>query len=103
MADGRELSPEQVKKLISFLNEKNKGGKCPVCGSAHLRTAPHLVSPIVVAPVVGGGVHLGGINYPMAMVVCDDCLHVMFHAAVPMDLLEPAGTRLAKSSDTTNG
>ncbi len=81
----RLLSKADREKIVSWLKKKQRNSSCPVCGTNHWTVGDHLIHGFV-ASLPGVPVMLGGQNYPMAMVVCDNCLYTRHFMAMPMGL-----------------
>ena len=82
--DQNALTQEQKDFLIAEINKKAPNFKCSVCGHRNFSLIDHLISGIPVSPA--GVMHVGGTNYPMAMVVCTNCYHCVTFAAIPFGL-----------------
>lgn len=82
--DPQELSKADRSKIVDWLNTRQKFGDCPVCGTNHWTVGGHLLHGQALG--ANGGIIIGGSNYPMAFVVCDNCAYVRQFMAVPMGL-----------------
>lgn len=83
--DNLALDASAKDKIAAHLRNKAPLLACPVCGHRDFFVNDHLVTANIVSP--SGGVNLGGTTYPMATITCQNCLHTMSFAAVPMGLV----------------
>lgn len=81
-----ELTPEQKQKIVDWLKHRNAPRACSVCGANDWNLAAHLVVPSTWMP--DGGISLGGVSYPQAMLLCKNCSHTIYFNAVIMGVLE---------------
>ncbi len=77
---------ELQQKAIEWLQKKtnNKMG-CETCGSSHWSVQDHIVTPIVLQ---NNSIQLGGVSYPQAMVICNNCGNTKYYNAVMMGLVQ---------------
>lgn len=81
-----ELSSEEVKRVEEWLRGHDIQVQCPICGS------PNWSPGTVIVPTKyseTAALVLGGVEYPMLQLICDDCGYVMLFSARPiLDLPE---------------
>ncbi len=62
-------------QAIQELNAKiPNAGNCLACGPdgvGKVIMADHLITPVITD--IGGGISLGGVNYPQLMLICRNC------------------------------
>ena len=72
------MTPSQIDKMNVWLRTHAYSKPCPYCGGTQFSTGE-----IVAAPIYShGNVSIGGPTMPMAQLVCNNCAHVIFFAAV---------------------
>lgn len=77
------LSEEDKKKIIAWLDSKWKGHKCDVCGTNNWALLEHLL----IAPIYTEGSYLmAGPVYPQAVCVCHNCAQTKFFNAAMIGL-----------------
>jgi len=82
----RELTEEQMEQFQSWLAERWTGTKeCPICATNNWTLGSHLVSPTIYRS--GGGLVIGGLAYPLAMIICSNCGYTNFFNAVLIGLV----------------
>jgi hypothetical protein len=80
------MTDAQRERAKDFLRDKMQG-VCPSCGGRAFQIAD-LVNAL---PYDGAGKLVLGPTVPLLLVMCDNCLHVLSFAAVPMGLLQEQG------------
>lgn len=83
MANQGALTKEDKEKVVAHLEAKASSLRCPACRQHNWSIGDHLLSPPVF---VGGAIAIGGTNYPMVALVCNNCFNTQFFAAVPLGL-----------------
>ena len=83
-----KLSDDEKAAVVQWLQNKTKFHQCPSCGANNWSIGDHLVN---ITPYTGGSLIVGGMTYPVALIVCNVCAYVRQYMAVPMGLL-PAET-----------
>lgn len=79
----RELNADERAKAIGWLERKwGNDKKCPVCGSTKWTVGPHMVSMAAVDN--SNNITLGGLSYPLVMVVSNECGYTFLMNAVVM-------------------
>ena len=79
----RELNSAERATAIAWLERKwDNDKRCPVCGSSKWAVGPHMVSMAAVDN--GNNISLGGLSYPLVMVVSDQCGYTFLMNAVVM-------------------
>ncbi len=65
----------EVKKIITYLEDKWKGRKCPMCNSNHW-----VISDIIyeLREFRGGNLNAGSPLYPVIPIICDNCGNTIF-------------------------
>lgn len=74
-------------KIIQALEQKNANKPCHRCGNESFALSDQF-SNIILSDSVGGALVLGGPIIPTAIVVCNKCGAVTFHALGTLGLLE---------------
>ena len=70
--DKSELSEADKQNIIDTIMAKWVGPRtCPICTTDNWIIGSHLTTPVRLA--AGGGMQIGGIVYPTAMIVCTNC------------------------------
>ena len=86
--DGK-LTTEERKKFATWLNERGKSHKCPVCERSDWGIGEHLLQGLIYLP--NGNVSIGGPNYPQAFIVCNNCAYTRTFMAVQIGLIKNNG------------
>ena len=81
------LGQSQRQEFARWLQACAVRNVCPACGSGNLSILDKLVQPI---PFTGGGLSVGGMAFPLAMVACGRCGNVQFYSAVLAGLVARA-------------
>lgn len=69
---GGGLSELDKQKILDWLNRKWAGSKaCTICGTNRWTLSDHIVAPMTSGP--DGDISIGGVTYPQAMVICNNC------------------------------
>ena len=86
MQENKYFTKEQQTKALKWLDEKWPKEKrhCEICGDNKWTLANDLVMPL---PFTGGGLMVGGTNYPHTLVLCNNCGNSKFFNAVIMGLV----------------
>ena len=80
-SDGK-LSQEEIKKVVTWLNEKSKGHGCPVCQHNNWAIGEHILEGRIYR---GGSIVIGGGTvYPQIFVACNNCQYMRYFMAVPI-------------------
>lgn len=89
MADiyqGPVLTKDQKEKALQHLKIKwGDGYKCECCGKDHFMLQDHIVAP----PLFSGGLIVGGVAYPQAMIVCANCGNTKYVNAIMAGIVTP--------------
>lgn len=83
-----KLSEKQKQKIIDWLNQKGASNPCPSCGHRQKTIHDELITYQSFS--LNGNMMLGGPQTPVALVFCNNCLHVEHYFAVPMGIIEPS-------------
>lgn len=80
------LSKEEKDRAIDWLQEKGAEHQatCSICGNGNWMIGDHVVS----APRFSKGLFVGGIQYPLIMLICTTCGNTQFLNAVLMKALD---------------
>jgi|SRR5215831_6240134 len=85
--DGK-LTQEDKNKVIEYLKTRWKAPQaCPICGESQWFVADHLVTPTIMGP--GASFLLGGVAYPLVMLVSTPCGYTRFLNAMQIPGLVP--------------
>ncbi len=82
------LTEKQKQKAQEWIKEKwvNKSG-CEICGNTNWVLAEDLITPMIFSE--GGGITIGGgLAYPHAMFICDNCGNTKLINAMISRILE---------------
>lgn len=77
------LSPEDREKILSWLDERGGKTACPVCHHENWFLAEHILEGRIYS---GGGLVVGGPNYPQFVIVCTNCYYARHFMAMPLGL-----------------
>ncbi len=82
MADDWRLSKENKQKIVDWVAQKaaKRPLICSVCHTQSWQLGEHLVAPTLYKH--GGGLVVGGVNYPQALLICKNCGHTIYLNAV---------------------
>jgi hypothetical protein len=76
------LTPEQIQKTVTFLQDKLK--VCPVCGTGQFKLDGEVGG---LATVVEGASGALGRTFPLLLLICVNCFHVIPFAAIPLGIV----------------
>lgn len=77
---GKEYFDDKKKALfLKHLNEKWKNKICECCGQTSWNVPEDLVMPMLF---IGGGITIGGVQYPQGMAVCTNCGNTKYFNAI---------------------
>jgi len=83
-----QLTTKERSKFATWLNEKGKSHKCPVCGENDWAIGAHLLQVPIYIPNI---VTMGGASYPLAFIVCNNCAYTRKFMALEIGLIEKNG------------
>jgi hypothetical protein len=83
--DQTKLSEKDQNTITNWLRERSKAPACPVCNNQPTNwiVGEHLLHGQVYSRE---GLMFGGMNYPQAFAICDNCFYIRTFMAVPMGL-----------------
>ena len=96
--DKLKLTASQKEKLARWLNDKGRVHSCPVCSTNSWMIADHLTAGVIVS--TDGNTHVGGVTYPQAIVVCNNCSYVRTFMAVPIGLTKDDEERSGQGTES---
>lgn len=76
-----ELDSSEVKRVRKWLQDRSIELKCPICGSANWSPGTVVVPTKYSEDAV---LVVGGVEYPMLQLICNDCGYVMLFSARPI-------------------
>lgn len=80
------MTQDEKQKIINWLNQKQPTGfQCSVCNDRRWTVGDHVVSALVSE---GGGIQIGGTNYPNVFLVCNNCGHTVYFNAVMLGVVK---------------
>ena len=91
--DKHKLTDEERRKADQWLKSHRKDSfSCPVCGQTNFQ----LQTTLGIVPLFGGGATVLGSGYPVVVMVCGNCAHMLFFNAII------AGLVPAEEEDTSD-
>ena len=97
-----KLTPDQVHKLISQLNENwRQPQACWICGTTQWEVSDEVFE---VRSFSGGPLTLGGILAPMIMITCSKCSHAVLFNALKLGIVtQPSPAPLPAATPEAKG
>ena len=83
----QQLTDTQRQIAIDWLASKKATFPCSACGQNEWLFSEHLLHGQIFS---SGSIRIGGMSYPLAMIICSNCGQVRLHLAVPMNILPPS-------------
>lgn len=81
-----KLTDELSRKAIAWLNANWQGDRaCPVCHHNNWTVNPHVFE---FRPYEKGALVVGGLVYPVVLVICNHCGSTLMFSAMRMGLLQ---------------
>lgn len=77
----------------------DRPGHCPICGTRTWEFSEFVIQPLTHVPL--GSVQVGGIGYPMILVICQNCGYTMQFNAVKMGVFDVAEKQQAAKTEGT--
>lgn len=77
------LTPDQMSKLQSWMEEKEIDTTCPACGNTSWVTSEMIAPPVRSRTKPSED----GLQVPMAQLTCDNCGYIRLFSAAHMGLL----------------
>lgn len=84
--DGK-LTDEDRQKVIAWVTKypQAEHSVCPICGTGNWMIAEYMVQPLTIGAQLG--LQLGGIGYPLIMLISNPCGYTRFLNAVMIGLV----------------
>lgn len=83
-------------QIIAKFNERKAVLPCHRCGQQKFSLVDEFAN-IMLQKEVGGGLVIGGPTVPAAIVVCDNCGAITYHALGALGLLPPQAAEVNKN------